>query len=161
MDFGKSARPYLAELIGTFVLTFIGAGSIASGQNNLVGIALAHGLAIMTMIYAMGHISGVHLNPAVTISLLAGGKIKPADAVGYIISQLIGATLAGFALLVIYPDPVKAAFLGTPALGANVGVQTAIFVEAVMTFFLALAVWGSGVDAGHPAPLSEWRSAWS
>ena len=58
MDCGKSANPYLAELIGTFALTFIGAGSIASGQNNLVGIALAHGIAIMTMIYAMGHISG-------------------------------------------------------------------------------------------------------
>ncbi len=152
MDFGKSARPYLAELIGTFALTFIGAGSIASGQNNLVGIALAHGLAIMTMIYAMGHISGVHINPAVTISLLAGGKIKPADAVGYIISQLIGATLAGFALLVIYPDPAKAAFLGTPTLGANVGVLTAIFAEAVMTFFLVLAVWGSGVDARTSGP---------
>ena len=152
MDFGKSARPYLAELIGTFALTFIGAGSIASGQNNLVGIALAHGLAIMTMIYAMGHISGVHINPAVTISLLAGGKIKPADAVGYIISQLIGATLAGFALLVIYPDPAKAAFLGTPTLGANVSVLTAIFAEAVMTFFLVLAVWGSGVDARTSGP---------
>ena len=140
MDCGKSANPYLAELIGTFALTFIGAGSIASGQNNLVGIALAHGIAIMTMIYALGHISGVHINPAVTIGLLVGGKIKLPDAVSYIIAQLVGATLAGFALLVTYPDPAKAAFLGRPTLGANVSVLTAIFAEAIMTFFLVLAV---------------------
>ena len=107
MDFGKSGKTYLAELIGPFALTFIGAGSIASGQNNLVGIALAHGIAIMTMIYALGHISGVHINPAITLRLLAGGKIKLPDAVAYIIAQLIGATLAGFVLLYFYPDPVK------------------------------------------------------
>ncbi len=152
MDFGKSGKTYLAELIGTFALTFIGAGSIASGQNNLVGIALAHGIAIMTMIYALGHISGVHINPAITLSLLAGGKIKLPDAVAYIIAQLIGAILAGFALLYIYPDPSKAAFLGTPTLGPNVSTLTAIFVESIMTFFLVLAVWGAAVDGRTAGP---------
>ena len=152
MDFGKSGKPYLAELIGTFALIFIGAGSIASGQNNLVGIALAHGIAIMTMIYALGHISGVHINPAVTLGLLAGGKIKLPDAIAYIIAQLIGATLAGFALLYIYPDPSKASFLGTPTLGPNVSPLTAIVVESILTFFLVLAVWGAGVDARTSGP---------
>jgi len=152
MDFGKSGKTYLAELIGTFALTFIGAGSIASGQNNLVGIALAHGIAIMTMIYALGHISGVHINPAVTLGLLVGGKIKLPDAVAYIIAQLIGATLAGFALLYIYPDPSKAAFLGTPTLGPNISPLTGIVAEIIMTFFLVLAVWGSGVDARTSGP---------
>ena len=152
MDFGKSGKPYLAELIGTFALTFIGAGSIASGQNNLVGIALAHGIAIMTMIYALGHISGVHINPAITLSLLAGGKIKLPDAVAYIIAQLIGATLAGFALLYIYPDPSKASFLGTTTLGANVSPLMGIVVESILTFFLVLAVWGSAVDGRTSGP---------
>src|SRR5438128_6149437 len=104
MDFSKNAKAYAAELIGTFALTLIGASSIASGQNALVGIALAHGLAIMTMIYALGHISGIHINPAVTIGLLVGGKINLNDAIAYIISQLIGAILAGFVLLYMYHD---------------------------------------------------------
>src|SRR5713226_5427579 len=113
MDFAKNGRAYLAELIGTFALTFIGAGSIANGgQGALIGVALAHGLAIMTMIYALGHISGIHINPAVTISLLVGGKIKLFDAIAYIIAQVIGAILAALALLVIFPD--KTNFLGTP-----------------------------------------------
>jgi MIP family channel proteins len=152
MDFSKSGKNYLAELIGTFALTFIGAGSIAGGQNNLVGIALAHGIAIMTMIYALGHISGIHINPAVTIGLLVGGKIKLNDAVAYIISQVVGAVLAGFALLYIYPDPAKAAFLGTPTLGANVSALTGIVVETILTFFLVLTVWGAAVDGRTAGP---------
>src|SRR5437867_5563621 len=121
MDFSKNAKAYAAELIGTFALTLIGASSIASGQNALVGIALAHGLAIMTMIYALGHISGIHINPAVTVSLLVGGKIRLGNALAYIIAQLIGAILAGFALLFVYNTASPANdFLGTPRLGPNV-----------------------------------------
>ncbi len=154
MDFSKNSRAYLAELIGTFALTFIGAGSIANGgQAALVGIAFAHGLAIMTMIYALGHISGIHINPAVTVGLLVGGKIKLPDAIAYIISQVIGATLAGFALLIIFGDTsAKTGFLGTPALGANVSVATGIIAEIIMTFFLVLTVWGAAVDGRTAGP---------
>ena len=158
MDLGKNARLYLAELIGTFALTLIGAGSIANGQNALVGIAFAHGIAIMTMIYALGHISGIHINPAVTVGLLVGGKIKLPDAIAYIISQVIGAILAGFVLLYVFHDTsAKTGFLGTPALGAGVDVVTAIVLEAILTFFLVLTVWGAAVDArtaGHAVGLA-------
>src|SRR5262249_28129920 len=142
MDFNENARLYLAALIGTFALTLIGAGSIANGQNSLVGIALAHGIAVMTMIYALGLIAGIHINPAVTLGLLVGGKIKLPDAIAYIISQVIGAILAGFVLLYVFHDTsARTGFLGTPALGAGVDVVTAIVLEAILTFFLVLTVW--------------------
>lgn len=148
MDFRKGFPNYLAELIGTFTLTFIGAGSIANGgAGALIGIAFAHGLAIMTMIYALGHISGIHINPAVTISLLVGGKISLPDAIAYIIAQVIGALLAGFALLFIFSAPSQAnGFLGTPGLGPNVSALTAIVIEIILTFFLTLTVWGAAID---------------
>jgi MIP family channel proteins len=153
MDLGKNGKTYAAELIGTFALTLIGAGSIANGQNSLVGIAFAHGIAIMTSIYALGHISGIHINPAVTVGLLVGGKIKVNDAIAYIISQVIGATLAGFILLFVFHDTgAKTGFLGTPALGAGVDVLTGIIVEIILTFFLVLAVWGAAVDGRTAGP---------
>jgi MIP family channel proteins len=158
MDLGKNARLYLAALIGTFALTLISAGSIANGQNSLVGIAFAHGIAMMTMIYAMGNIAGIHINPAITIGLLVGGKIKLPDAIAYIISQVIGAILAGFVLLYVFHDTsARTGFLGTPALGANVDVLTGIVVEIILTFFLVLTVWGAAVDgrtAGHAVGLA-------
>ncbi|MEP7198170.1 MAG: aquaporin, partial [Chloroflexota bacterium] len=152
LDSNRREIAYLAELIGAFGWTFIGAGAIASGQNALLGIALAHGLAVMTMIYALGHISGAHINPAVTLSLLVGGKIKLSDAIAYIIAQVIGATLAGFALLAFFPDPSKASFLGTPTLNPNLNVGLAIFMEALLTFFLVLTVWGAAVDGRTAGP---------
>ncbi len=152
LDSNRRDIAYLAELIGAFVWTFIGAGSIANGQNAWLGIAFAHGIALMTMIYALGHISGSHINPAVTIGVLMGGKIKLNVAIAYIISQVVGATLAGFVLLFLYPDPSKAAFLGTPTLGANVSVLTAVVAESIMTFFLVLTVWGAAVDGRTAGP---------
>ncbi len=154
MDLSKNGKVYLAELIGTLALTFIGAGSIANGgKGALVGIALAHGLAIMTMIYALGHISGIHINPAVTVSLLVGGKIKLADAIAYIISQVIGAVLAGFALLYVFGDPGQATgFLGTPTLGEGVGALRGTIAEIILTFFLTLTVWGAAVDGRTAGP---------
>ncbi|TMC56689.1 MAG: aquaporin [Chloroflexi bacterium] len=154
VDFSTNYKAYLAELIGTFALTFIGGGSIAAGDaNSLTGIALAHGLAIMTMIYALGHISGIHINPAVTVSLLVGGKIRLGNALAYIIPQLIGAILAGFALLFVYNTASPANdFLGTPRLGPNVGVLTGIIVEIILTFFLTLTVWGAAVDGRTAGP---------
>jgi len=154
MDFAKNGRAYLAELIGTFALTFIGGGAIANGgQGALIGIALAHGLAIMTMIYAVGHISGGHFSPAVTIGLLVGGKISMSDAVAYIISQVIGATLAGFVLLSTFADTgAKTGYLGTPNFGPNVSLMIAILAEIIMTFFLVLTVWGAAVDGRTAGP---------
>ena len=90
----------MAEFFGTFVLVFIGTGAavLAGTHVGFLGISFAFGLSVLTMAYAIGHISGCHLNPAVTISMLATGKIPAKDAVGYMIAQIAGA-IVGSALL--------------------------------------------------------------
>ena len=98
-------RQCVVEFIGTFSLTFIGAGAIiATGGENLVAIAFAHGLALSMAVYASGHISGGHINPAVTIGMLVTGKIKPPAAAAYIVVQLLGATLAACILSSCLPE---------------------------------------------------------
>jgi MIP family channel proteins len=148
-------RQCVAEFIGTFALIFIGVGAIHNASLNigvgLLGIALAHGLAIAVMASATGAISGGHLNPAVTMGLLVGGKIKPPNAVAYWIAQLAGGSAAGFLLLGIYGDAGKSVVAaGTPDLGKDVAVATGIIVEIVLTFFLVFVVYGSAVDVRAP-----------
>jgi aquaporin Z len=102
-----SAKKYVAETIGTFWLTFAGCGSavIAAGFPQvgigLLGVALAFGLTVVTMAYAVGHISGGHFNPAVTIGLAAGGRFPAAQIPGYIVAQLVGAIAAAGLLYLI------------------------------------------------------------
>ena len=148
----KQKQAWLAEFIGTFTLIFIGAGAICmnqltGGQVGLLGVAIAHGLAIAVMVSATAHISGGKLNPAVTLGLVAGGKMRFKDAVPEIGSQLAGATLAALFLKMIFPEGVvSAAHLGTPGLGAGVTAGTGIFVEAILTFLLVFTVYGTAVD---------------
>jgi MIP family channel proteins len=142
----KALKPCVAEAIGTFALCFIGAGSICVNAG-LVGIALAHGCVLAVMISAMGHISGGHFNPAVTLGALVGDKIKPPMAAYYVVSQLAGAAAAGFMLRAIFPAVTwQAVNLGTPGLAPGVSVETGILVEIVLTFFLVLVVYGTGID---------------
>ena len=96
-------KKYLAELIGTFVLVFIGTGSavVAGKEIGFLGIALAFGLSVLVMVYAIGQISGCHINPAITIAMLANGKIGSKDAAMYIVAQCIGAVIASLILLSI------------------------------------------------------------
>ena len=94
----KLSTALVAEFIGTFALIFIGAGAGAIGAGGLVGVALAHGLVIVGFAYTYGHISGTHINPAVTIGLLIGGQIDAAKAAGYIVVQLAGGIAGAFCL---------------------------------------------------------------
>ena len=102
-----NTKKYAAEAIGTFWLTFAGCGSavIAAGFPQvgigLVGVSLAFGLSVVTMAYAIGHISGCHLNPAVTVGLAAGGRFPAQQIVPYVIAQVIGAVVAAALLYVI------------------------------------------------------------
>ncbi len=104
---GIGMRKFTAELFGTFWLVFGGCGSavLAAGFPELgigfVGVSLAFGLTVLTMAYAIGHISGCHLNPAVTIGLWAGGRFDKKEVLPYIVAQLIGAILGGAILYVI------------------------------------------------------------
>jgi MIP family channel proteins len=136
-----------AELLGTFTLTFIGAGAGAlagPAGGGIIAVALAHGVALMVIVYAWGSISGAHVNPAVTFGLALTNKIKWPDAVGYWIAQCLGAIVAAFLLSYLVGA-------GT-GLGATTGTFTTtdpvktILVEAVLTFFLVTAVFGTAVS---------------
>ncbi|HEY4035795.1 MAG TPA: MIP/aquaporin family protein [Ktedonobacteraceae bacterium] len=156
----KATEQYItsvvAELVGSFAFIFIGAGSIITntlthGSIGLLGIALAHGLALSIMITIFGATSGGHLNPAVTIGFLVTRRIVPIVGIFYIIAQLVGGVLAGLLLRIIFPQPVwLAAHLGTPNLSPGVSFGTGVLLEAVLTFFLVLAVFGTAVDQRAP-----------
>jgi aquaporin Z len=148
---------FLAELLGTFFLTFAGAGSIlqsaAMGESGygLLGIAIAHGLVLSVVVSATAGISGGHINPAITIGLFLGGKVPPRLVPLYLIAQCLGSFLGALALRVIFaPAIIAAVALGTPVPAAGVSFNIVVFVELILTFFLALAVWGTAVDPRSP-----------
>jgi MIP family channel proteins len=140
-------RPCIAEAIGTFALIFIGIGAIRAAGSDLLAVALAHGLTIAVFVSATGHISGGHLNPAVTFGALVGGKISINDAVLYWISQLVGAALAGFVCLGLFSRSTVVS--GTPAL-SGVEPLSGIVIEAIVTFFLVFVVFGTAIDERGP-----------
>lgn len=138
-------REELAELIGTFTLVFIGAGAGALASSSgagVVGVALAHGLALAVIIYAWGAVSGAHVNPAVTFGLAVAGRFPWSRVWRYWVAQLIGAALAGVLLLAVIG---RQGNLGMTVPAAGLAVWQAIVIEAVLTFFLVSAVFGSAV----------------
>jgi len=143
-----------AEFIGTFALIFFGAGSIcayqflhANSDLSLFGVAIVHGLAIALMISALGHVSGGHFNPAVTIGFWVTKRITTIEAISYWAAQLLGAIVAAFLLRAVVPDEVwRAAALGTPSLTRDFTVLSGLILEAVTTFFLVLTVFATAVD---------------
>ena len=137
----------IAEAIGTFALIFIGIGAIKA-EPGLLGVALAHGLTIAVMVSATGHISGGHLNPAVTLGALVGGKIDFKGAASYWVSQLVGATMAAFVCLGLFSKEVVIA--GTPQLGPATSPMAGIVIEAITTFFLVFVVYGTAIDPRAP-----------
>lgn len=154
-------RAALAELIGTFALIFFGAGAVLSDafvvyvENfplgpGLLAIALAHGLTIAVMVCALGHISGGHFNPAVTLSMTLTKRLSVTNSLFYIIAQLLGAALAAFFLKAIFPHEELPVKLGTPRLATTLSTAQGFFTEALLTFFLVLVVFGTAVDARGP-----------
>jgi MIP family channel proteins len=146
----------VAEAIGTFALIFIGVLSISavgsirgpSGLANLASIGLAHGLTIFAMVAIFAAVSGGHFNPAITAGFVATGRMPWTTGLVYWLAQLFGASLAGLVLL----PAIGVAFvaLGTPALASGVSVGVGILLEAIGTFFLVLAVFGTAVDGRAP-----------
>jgi MIP family channel proteins len=135
-------RASIAELIGTFTLVFVGGAAVASGQG-VVAAALAHGLILVGIVFVYGHLSGAHVNPAVTAGLLVGRQITITRAVYYWIAQFVGAIIAGILLNLIIPDGAK---LGQTIGSLSAGsVWTAALFEAIMTFFLVSAVYQAAV----------------
>lgn len=152
----KDSRAYVAKLLATFALCFFGAGAIVTntftdGALGLIGIAVANAAVLTIMINATGHVSGTHINLAITIGMIATKRIELGRGIGYIVSQLIGATLAGFALRAIFAPSVWAAtHLGTPALSPKVPFAQGVLVEAILTFFLMFTIYATAVDKRAP-----------
>jgi MIP family channel proteins len=149
---GKAA---VAEFVATFALIFVGAGAVVlalgTGQLDLVGVALAHGLVLAIMVSITGHISGGLVNPAVAIALWVVGKLSTQRAVVLIVAQLLGAVVG--ALLVRYVvggDLFDAGTAGAPTLGEGISVGKGIVLEAILTFLLVFAVFGTAVDDQGP-----------
>jgi len=133
-------RKYLAELIGTFAIVFCGTGAIiinqeTNGAVSHAGIAITFGLIVMSMIYALGNISGAHLNPAVSIAFVLARRFSLKDLPPYIVSQVAGALLASLILRCLFPSNE---LLGT-TLPAGSDSQSFI-LEFILTFFLMLVI---------------------
>jgi MIP family channel proteins len=153
----KQGAALVAEAVGTFLFFFVGAGAVVlaayagpSGPG-LVGIALAHGLALAVLVSALGAVSGAHFNPAVTVAVRLAGRIEWQRAALYVVAQLIGAAAAGLALVAVMPQSaINTSFAGTPTLDPAIGIGAGILIEAVLTVLLVLTVFGTAVDARAP-----------
>jgi MIP family channel proteins len=150
-----SWRHFAAEFIGTFALVFVGSGAIMTARMSqspaaLVEVALAHGLILAVMVSALMRISG-HFNPAVTLGMLATRRIEAMMAALYIVAQILGAVVAGYALKATFPDAIFAATRGGgQAIALDITGVQAFILEAIATFFLAFAVFGTAVDPNAP-----------
>ncbi|HEX4941968.1 MAG TPA: aquaporin [Actinomycetota bacterium] len=148
---GKAA---VAEFVATFALIFVGAGAVivaSSGQLDLVGVALAHGLVLAVMVSVTGHVSGGLVNPAVTIALWAAGKIGTQRGAVLIVAQLVGAVMGALLLrYVVGGTAFDGGGAGAPALAPGLAVGKGIVLEAILTFFLVFVVFGTAVDDKGP-----------
>ncbi|MBK8139064.1 MAG: aquaporin [Anaerolineae bacterium] len=149
----KLVKPALAELLGTFILVFIGAAAVvsAAGSGGVVTAAFGHGLVLVGIIFAFGHISGGHFNPAVTLAMLIAGKVDLMKAVYYWIAQFVGAIVAGLLIKGLL------GFAG-PATGTltSDAVWTAAIFEAVVTFIFVSVIFQTAAfgKAGNLAPVA-------
>jgi len=146
-------KRYTAELIGTFVLVFGGCGAavLAGSKIGFAGVAFAFGFSLLAMVYAIGPISGCHINPAVTVGLLLSRKFEPRHAADYIVAQIAGAIITAGVLLIVARgasagyDPSIAGFAANGYAAHSPGgynLLAAFVVEVVLTFFLVFTVFG-------------------
>ena len=148
-------RHFVAELVGTFALVFVGSGAIIlskmPGSNiGLIEVAMAHGLILAVMVTATMRISG-HFNPAVTIAFLTVRRIGSFMAGVYVLAQLLGAMLAAYALKAGMPEvPFEAARGGGQFVSLDITTGQAFLLEAIATFFLVFVIFGSAVDPKAP-----------
>jgi MIP family channel proteins len=147
-------QKFTAEFLGTFALVFFGAGAIcadrylqSSGGIGLLGIALAHGLAMAVMVSALGHISGGHFNPAISIAFWVTKRIGTIEVFLYWAAQILGGIAAAFVLKGIIPQETwRAVALGTPELVRDFSTAAAMLLEGVASFFLVLVFFATSVD---------------
>ncbi len=141
-------------MLGTLLIIFIGAGAVCAehsvkmtdGQGVPVWAITVFGFVIVAVVYATSYISGSHINPAVTISYWATGRMYAGTAAYYIMSQLIGAAMAAYFLSLLFPDAVSTVFLGTCTLGEGVGPWKAALVECLVTFLFVFTIFATAVD---------------
>lgn len=144
-------RPAIAELVGTFLFVLAGTGSaVANAANNgglgILGVAVAHGLALSVVVTATLRISGGHLNPAVTVGALLLKRVTPKTAGQYIAAQLLGAVLASLVIKWLMPwGAANAVSGGTPQLSNHISIVQGMALEALFTFFLVSAIMGTAV----------------
>ena len=155
-------RAWFAEAIATYALVFFGPLSVilsvvAFGDGltieSILMISLGHGVVIALMVYAFGHVSGAHINPAVTIPMMITKKISVADGIGYIIFQVIGAIIATLSLMAILPEigkPVLWGGHGGPSELLNHSIMSGFVVEVILTFFLVLVIFMTVVHKKAP-----------
>ncbi len=159
MSESTSMQKYIAELLGTMALVFFGCGSaVVGGSANVagaplgyVGVAAAFGVVVLVMVYAIGPISGCHINPAITVAMLVAKKINKKDAIMYIIFQCVGATI-GAAVLWIIASGMPGYNVAINGLGQNgydaaspgkFALYAGFFAEIVLTFFFLLVIFGA------------------
>jgi len=149
-------RHFASEFIGTFALVFVGSGSIMTARltgnvaAGLVAAALAHGLILAVMVSALMRISG-HFNPAVTLGFLVTRRIEVMMAALYIVAQVIGAVVAGYALKASFPEAIFAATRGGGlSVSLDLSGGQAFMLEAIGTFFLVFVIFGTAVDQRGP-----------
>ena len=146
----RTLRAPAAEFIGTLLFVLVGAGSVVanvSGPAGSLGIALAHGIGLSVLVTIMMPISGGHLNPAVSIALWVGNVIDAKTLGRYVAAQLLGAIAGALLIKGLFPaSMVRISSLGTPQLSGAIGFFEGIALEALFTFILVSAVFGTAVS---------------
>lgn len=136
---------YFAELLGTFLLVLAGCGAIVadqltSGGLGVTGIGFVFGAVVAVVVFTIGPVSGAHINPAVTLMLVLARKITPPDGAGYILSQLLGALIAAWSLLILFPGVTDPGITRPITVGDERLWMAALVLEVVMSFLLALVI---------------------